>query len=170
MMKSECNRELDNESTHWQTKCLALERQLVQQKQEDEDLRQAWESVRVELLQAKGEILSREEEMSRQDEEILQARGEILRRDQEIVRRDQEIRELRGQVRGLKEWVSNSTRSDGEAQTSDEVFGEGMAKLGNGLQNWVLVNFRRSKIGEPLPNYSPITKEEETDSSADRWQ
>lgn len=43
-----------------------------------------------------------------------------------------------------------STRSDGQAQTSDEVFGEGMAKLGNGLQNWVLVNFRRAKIGELL--------------------
>lgn len=41
-----------------------------------------------------------------------------------------------------------STRADGEAQTSDEVFGEGMARLGNGLQNWVLVNFRRAKLGK----------------------
>lgn len=56
--------------------------------------------------------------------------------------------ELKAQVRGLKEWVSVSTRADGQAQTSDEVFGEGMARLGNGLQNWVLVNFRRARVGE----------------------
>lgn len=65
-----------------------------------------------------------------------------------MARRDEEITALRAQVRGLKEWVSVSTRPDGQAQTSDEVFGEGMARLANGLQNWVLVNFRRAKIGE----------------------
>ena len=159
-MESEFS-ELENESAHWQAKCLMLEKQLAQRKQEHEDLRQAWESVRVELLQAKGEILNCEEEISRRNDKVLQAREEILRRDKEILRRDREIRELKGQVRGLKEWVSNSTRSDGEAQTSDEVFGDGMTKLGNGLQNWVLVNFRRSKIGKFLPNHSPIAKEEE---------
>lgn len=51
-------------------------------------------------------------------------------------------------MRGLKEWVSTSTRTDG--QTSDEVFGDGMARLGNGLQNWVIVNFRKAKMGEFL--------------------
>ncbi|KAM0504457.1 hypothetical protein ACHAP9_002274 [Verticillium nonalfalfae] len=55
--------------------------------------------------------------------------------------------ELRAQVRGLKEFVSTSTRTDGQSATSDEVFGEGAARLGNGLQNWVIVHFRRAKIG-----------------------
>lgn len=59
--------------------------------------------------------------------------------------------ELRAQVRGLKEFVSTSTRTDGQSATSDEVFGEGAARLGNGLQNWVIVHFRRAKIGEFLP-------------------
>ncbi|KAM0623724.1 hypothetical protein ACHAQG_004370 [Verticillium nonalfalfae] len=54
--------------------------------------------------------------------------------------------ELRAQVRGLKEFVSTSTRTDGQSATSDEVFGEGAARLGNGLQNWVIVHFRRAKI------------------------
>jgi hypothetical protein len=65
-----------------------------------------------------------------------------------VDRKEDEVAELRAQVRGLKEWVSVSTRADGEAQTSDEVFGEGMSRLGNGLQNWVLVNFRRARVGE----------------------
>ncbi|KAM0286062.1 hypothetical protein ACHAQH_001070 [Verticillium albo-atrum] len=57
-----------------------------------------------------------------------------------------ECAELRAQVRGLKEFVSTSTRTDGQTTTSDEVFGEGVGRLGNGLQNWVIVHFRRAKI------------------------
>ncbi|KAM0325358.1 hypothetical protein ACHAQA_007343 [Verticillium albo-atrum] len=57
-----------------------------------------------------------------------------------------ECAELRAQVRGLKEFVSVSTRTDGQSVTSDEVFGEGAGRLGNGLQNWVIVHFRRAKI------------------------
>lgn len=52
-------------------------------------------------------------------------------------------------MRGLKEWVSNSTRAEATGaaqQASDEVLGAAMAKLGNELQNWVLVNFRRAKV------------------------
>ncbi|KAK1776987.1 hypothetical protein QBC45DRAFT_200559 [Copromyces sp. CBS 386.78] len=68
---------------------------------------------------------------------------------QSLREREDEIRDLRRQMRGLKEWVSNSTRADATGaatQVSDEVFGAGMARLGNGLQNWVLVNFRRAKV------------------------
>ena len=61
--------------------------------------------------------------------------------------RDEEIRDLRRQIHGLKEWVSTSTRSDGRAQISDEQLGYMMNRLGNELQNWVLVNLRRVKIG-----------------------
>lgn len=64
----------------------------------------------------------------------------------ELAGRDEEIRSLRAQVRGLKEWVSTSTRADGTASVSDEVFGEGWARLGNGLQNWVITNFRKAKL------------------------
>lgn len=60
--------------------------------------------------------------------------------------REREASELRAQVRGLKEFVSTSTRTDGQAATSDEVFGEGMARLGNELQNWVIVNFRKARL------------------------
>ncbi|KUI57698.1 hypothetical protein VP1G_05027 [Cytospora mali] len=62
----------------------------------------------------------------------------------ELRERNEEIRDLKAQVRGLKEWVSASTRADGT--TSDEVFGAGMANLGNGLQNWVITNYRKSKV------------------------
>ena len=87
----------------------------------------------------------REEE---REEELRELRRAWEKARDALARRDEEIQGLKTQVRGLKEWVSTSTRADGQAQTSDEVFGEGMARLGNGLQNWVLVNFRRTKIGE----------------------
>jgi hypothetical protein len=61
--------------------------------------------------------------------------------------REREAAELQAQVRGLKEFVSTSTRTDGQTATSDEVFGDGMARLGNALQNWVIVNFRKAKLG-----------------------
>lgn len=66
----------------------------------------------------------------------------------EVREKDAEIRALQGQVRGLKSWVSSSGK--GEEQVADEVFGEAMCRLGNGLQNWIIVNFRRVKIGRFL--------------------
>ncbi|KAL2149635.1 hypothetical protein VTH82DRAFT_8287 [Thermothelomyces myriococcoides] len=78
--------------------------------------------------------------------EVREVRAAWERARDMLRKKEDEVAELRAQIRGLKEWVSHSTRADVEAQTSDEVFGEGMAKLGNGLQNWVLVNFRRAKI------------------------
>jgi rubrerythrin len=59
--------------------------------------------------------------------------------------KEEMIRELQGQVRGLKSWVSVSSKMD--EQLADEAFGERMQRLGNGLQNWVITNFRRVKIG-----------------------
>jgi hypothetical protein len=55
------------------------------------------------------------------------------------------IKSLQGQVRGLKSFVSTSSKMD--EQVTDEAFGERMQRLGNGLQNWVITNFRRVKIG-----------------------
>lgn len=132
-METEFRRELDklshNESetaSFWQTKHSALNQQFLRT---DTELR---------LL--RDEMRARETET----EEVTQGWRDALRT--ELAGRDDEIRDLRAQVRGLKEWVSTSTRADGTANTSDEVFGEGMARLGNGLQNWVITNFRRAKI------------------------
>lgn len=133
IMETEFQRELDklsqNESetaSFWQTKHSALNQQFLRT---DTELR---------LL--KDEMRARETET----EEVTRGWRDALRT--ELAGRDEEIRDLRTQVRGLKEWVSTSTRADDTANTSDEVFGEGMARLGNGLQNWVITNFRRAKI------------------------
>ncbi|KAL2759376.1 hypothetical protein ACRALDRAFT_1074310 [Sodiomyces alcalophilus JCM 7366] len=75
---------------------------------------------------------------------FLRAEAESLRR--QVAEKERESAGLRAQVRGLKAFVSSSTRTDGQAATSDEVFGDDMAKLGNGLQNWVIMHFRRAKI------------------------
>lgn len=132
-METEFQRELDklshNESetaSFWQTKHSALNQQFLRT---DTELR---------LL--RDEMRAREAET----EEVTQSWHDVLRT--ELTGRDEEIRDLRAQIRGLKEWVSTSTRADGTVNTSDEVFGEGMARLGNGLQNWVITNFRRAKI------------------------
>ena len=134
IMESEFRRELDKLSTtesstavYWQAKHNVLSQQLDRA---DSDIR---------LLQC---------ELERRDAERDEMRAgyAALRRD--LTDRDGEIRSLKTQIRGLKEWVSTSTRSNEQTQTSDEVLGEAMAKLGNGLQNWVLVNFRRAKIGK----------------------
>ncbi|KAK0613845.1 hypothetical protein B0T14DRAFT_384541, partial [Immersiella caudata] len=80
------------------------------------------------------------------------AEGELRRIREEggwerVVReRDEEIRDLRRQIYGLKEWVSTSTRSDGRGQVADEEVGYMVKRLGNELQNWVLVNLRRVRI------------------------
>ncbi|GAB1312958.1 Involucrin repeat protein [Madurella fahalii] len=159
IMESEFQRERDRLSSaeseaagFWQSKYAALERQLRQlvaraEEQEEEEREEEEEE----------EEEDDEDEHEDQDQNEGRRGGAVNGREAELrivleaakkalVERDAEIAELRAQVRGLKEWVSNSTRSDGQAQTSDEVFGEGMARLGNGLQNWVLVNFRRAKI------------------------
>ncbi|KAK0102461.1 hypothetical protein ONS95_006080 [Cadophora gregata] len=62
----------------------------------------------------------------------------------EVRGKEEMVRLLQGQVRGLKSWVSSSSKV-GE-QVSDEVFGEEMRRLGNGLQNWVITHFRRVRI------------------------
>lgn len=132
VMEREFQRQLDklsqNESettTFWQTKYSQLNQQFLRT---DTELR----------------LLRNEVEVREEEREELRQGWEMLHR--ELKERDDDIRGLRGQVRGLKEFVSTSTRTDG--QTSDEVFGDGMTRLGNGLQNWVIVNFRKAKMGE----------------------
>jgi len=64
----------------------------------------------------------------------------------ELRGKDERLRELQGQVRGLKSWVSREGKAVGGEQVSDEVVGEKVRGLGNGLQNWVITNFRGVKI------------------------
>ncbi|KHN97779.1 uncharacterized protein MAM_04168 [Metarhizium album ARSEF 1941] len=130
IMEREFQRELDrlsqNESetaTFWQAKHSALNQQYLRT---DTELR---------LLRAEVDVQDAERDELRQG-------WEVLRR--ELQERNDEVRGLRSQIRGLKQFVSTSTRTDG--QTSDEVFGDGMARLGNGLQNWVITHFRRTKL------------------------
>ncbi|KFG78657.1 hypothetical protein MANI_025770 [Metarhizium anisopliae] len=108
IMEREFQRELDklsqNESetaTFWQAKHSALNQQYLRT---DTELR---------LLRAEVDVREAEREELRQG-------WEVLRR--ELKERDDEMRGLRSQIRGLKEFVSTSTRTDG--QTSDEVFGD----------------------------------------------
>lgn len=132
IMESEFTRELDKLSkaesestTFWQAKHSRLQQQLAQADTANQLLR-----AEVELREAeRSELRTGWEEMQRA-----------------AVARDEEARSLREQVRGLKEWVSTSTRAGGQVAT-DEVFGDGMTRLANGLQNWVIVHFRRSKLG-----------------------
>ena len=131
VMETEFQRELDklsqNESetaSFWQAKHSALNQQFLRT---DTELR---------LLRAELDVREAEREE-------LRSGWETMKR--EVRERDDEIRDLKAQVRGLKEWVSTSTKAD--SSTSDEVFGDGMARLGNGLQNWIIVNFRRAKLG-----------------------
>ncbi|KAL6887002.1 hypothetical protein GGI43DRAFT_270711 [Trichoderma evansii] len=130
IMEREFHQELDRLSqtesetaTFWQGKHSALNQQYLRT---DTELR---------LLRAEVDVREGEREELRQGVEVLR---------RELQEKDDEIRRLRGQVRGLKDFVSTSTRTDD--QTSDEVFGDGMTKLGNGLQNWVITNFRKAKL------------------------
>jgi hypothetical protein len=131
VMETEFKRELDKLSqsesetaSFWQAKHSALNQQFLRT---DMELR-----------------LLREEIRAREAETEDAPRGWRDALEMELKVKNDEIRDLKAQVRGLKEWVSASTRVD--STTSDEVFGAGMANLGNGLQNWVITNFRKSKI------------------------
>ncbi|KAG6006033.1 hypothetical protein E4U21_007459 [Claviceps maximensis] len=156
-MRQEFSRELhelrQNESetaTFWQAKHSALNQQFLRTDTE----------LRVLRSEAEGREAERRE---------LRQGWDALRR--EVKERDDEISLLRSQVRDMKKFLSTSTRADG--QTTDEVFGDGMAKLGNGLQNWVITHFRRAKfvdfdrvdkatlaeLGELVPWYEDLARE-----------
>lgn len=130
IMEAEFTRELDKLSQkegetagYWQSKHSSLNQQFVRADTE------------LQLLRAEVDVREAERAELREGWEILQ---------RELKERDDEIRSLKGHIAGLKQWVStNTTRGD---QTSDEEFGDSMAKLGNGLQNWVIMHFRRAKL------------------------
>ncbi|KAI1766567.1 hypothetical protein GGR53DRAFT_464243 [Hypoxylon sp. FL1150] len=130
VMETEFTRELDRLSqkegdttSFWQGKCVTLGQQLTRSETE------------LQLLRAEVDV--REAERAE-----LREGWDALRR--QLKEREDEIRALKSHIAGLKQWVSTSTtRGD---QISDEEFGDSMTKLGNGLQNWVIVHFRRAKL------------------------
>ncbi|KAI1397777.1 RNA ligase-like domain-containing protein [Hypoxylon fuscum] len=130
IMEAEFTRELDRLSqkegetaSFWQAKHTSLNQQFSRS---DTEIR---------LLRAEVDVREAERAELREGWDLLQ---------RELKERDDEIRSLRGHIAGLKQWVSsNTTRGD---QTSDEELGDSMTKLGNGLQNWVIVHFRRAKV------------------------
>jgi chromosome segregation ATPase len=153
MMEEEFSKELDqlrlkltNESeisAYWQQKHSALNQQFLKT---DTDLRML-----------RHEIATRDKQREERDRDVkTRISSLILDRDGlkdayhiakvELTHREEEIQQLRTQVKALKDFVSTNSRTDG--QVTDEVFGEMMQKLGNGLQNWVIQNFRRAKIGK----------------------
>lgn len=64
----------------------------------------------------------------------------------ELISKEDSIKALQSQIWGLKSFVSTSSKMD--EQITDEAFGEYMQRIGNSLQNWVITNFRRIKLGE----------------------
>ncbi|KAK8130226.1 hypothetical protein PG999_002606 [Apiospora kogelbergensis] len=88
-------------------------------------------------------LLRAEVDVRDAEREELKEGWDVLKR--ELRERDDEVRRLQALNRGLKEQVSTSTRAYHE-QTSDDQFGDDMARLGNGLQNWIIVHFRKAKI------------------------
>ncbi|ROW12945.1 hypothetical protein VPNG_04651 [Cytospora leucostoma] len=144
VMEAEFKREMDklskNESetaSFWQAKHSALNQQFLRTDTELRLLRDEMREIRARDLGTDAATRGWREALE------MELRG----RDDEIRGLKLQIRDLNSQVRGLKEWVSASTRADDT--TSDEVIGAGMANLGNGLQNWVITNFRKSKIDLP---------------------
>ena len=82
----------------------------------------------------------------------------------ELGAKEDMIKALKGQVWGLKSFVSTSSKMD--EQVTDEAFGESMQRLGNSLQNWVITNFRRAKIGIPDLSFMLL----ETDMAYRYWK
>ncbi|KAK7980596.1 hypothetical protein PG989_013053 [Apiospora arundinis] len=117
----------------WQTKHSNLNQQFLRT---DTELR---------LLRAEVDVRDAEREEFKEGWDLLK---------RELRERDDEVRRLQALNRGLKEQVSTSTRAYHE-QTSDDQFGDDMARLGNGLQNWIIVHFRKAKIANPRLTSSP---------------
>ncbi|KAI3327905.1 hypothetical protein HD806DRAFT_531239 [Xylariaceae sp. AK1471] len=128
--EAEFTRALDrlsqNESetaSYWQTKYSNLNQQFLRV---DTELR---------LLRTEVDVREAEKIELREEWALLQ---------RELRERDSEIRSLRSQITGLKQWVSTNTKKSD--QTSDEEFGETIARLRNGLQNWAVSYFRKSSF------------------------
>lgn len=155
IMEEEFSRELEqfgekltNESDtskYWQQKHSALNQQFLKTDTELRILRHetaGWDKQREERdKDVKTRISS-----LMLDRDTLREGYHLLKSD--LKHKDEEISRLRAQVKALKDFVSTNSRTDG--QVTDEIFGEMMQRLGNGIQNWVIQHFRKAKIGTCL--------------------
>lgn len=160
IMEQEFSRELEqlgekltNESDtskYWQQKHSALNQQFLKTDTDLRILRQemaGWDKQREE----KDKDVKTRISSLMLDRDTLRESYHLLKSD--LKHKDEEILRLRTQVKGLKDFVSTNSRTDD--QVTDEVFGEMMQRLGNGIQNWVIQNFRKAKIGGCFCLYFP---------------
>ncbi|KAI0205484.1 hypothetical protein F4808DRAFT_234792 [Astrocystis sublimbata] len=110
-------------SNYWQSRCSSLNQQFLRA---DTELR---------VLRTEVDVRVAEKIELCEEYELLH---------EKLGERDSEIRSLRTQISGLKQWVSTNTKKSD--QTSDEEFGDTIAKLRNGLQNWAVSHFRKSSF------------------------
>jgi activating signal cointegrator complex subunit 1 len=146
-------------SLYWQQKHSALNQQFLKA---DADLRVLRHEVGIRDKSREERERDRERDMKTRISSLILDR-DTLREGYHAVKaetreKDEEIGRLRNQVKGLKDFVSVNSRMEG--QVTDEVCGEMMRGLGNGLQNWVITNFRKAKIGEYTFVSFPVVQKE----------
>jgi activating signal cointegrator complex subunit 1 len=129
-------------STYWQQKHSALNQQYLKA---DTDLHVLRHDVaaREKLREDRDKDVKTRISSLMLDRDTLREGYHLLKT--ELKHKEDEVLKLKSQVKGLKDFVSTNSRTDG--QVTDEVFGEMMQRLGNGMQNWVIQNFRKAKLG-----------------------
>jgi hypothetical protein len=137
----------------WQQKHSTLNQTFLKTDTDLRLLRQEASSVQQGREDRERDIKARISTLLLDREAFREAYNEAMR---EMSIKDQTIKELQSQVWGLKNFVSSSSKMD--EQVTDEVFGEQMQRLGNSLQNWVITNFRRAKIGMLGSQFQPLVK------------
>lgn len=168
------------ELSHLSTKFAETAEELEELKETHKGLQDSWEGLSCDFANYRDQNtylrseLARKEDQEREDKtritSLLIERSTLLSHLSAAratsVDRDTEVETLRTQVRGLKTWVSTSSRSEG--QVTDEVLRTAISDLAAGLQNWVLKNYRRSKL-LPISDLSEEVKEK-LDEVCPMWE
>lgn len=158
------------ELSHLSTKFAETAEELEELKETHKDLQDSWEGLSLDFVNYRDQAFHLREELARRVEEeredktritSLLIERETSRGRYEAARAaakdwEEEVEGLRRQVAGLKTWVSSSGRSQG--QVTDEVIRTAVSDLAAGLQNWVLKNYRRSKL-LPISDLSEEVRE-----------
>lgn len=168
------------ELSHLSIKLAETAEELQSLQETHKDLQDSWENLSCDFENYRDQNFQLKEEMRRREDQeredktritSLLIERETLRGRYEGARAtaqdaSAEVQALRTQVRGLKTWVSSSTRSEGQVTDSD--LRTSVSDLAAGLQNWVLKNYRRSK----LLSISDLTEEvqEKLDELCPLWE
>ena len=146
------------ELSHLSTKLAQKSDELAELRDENQDLKDNLEGLGADFEAIRGErdeyreAFERKEALERENKTRISSlliERDSLRGKYEAARaaaqdKDDEVELLRKQVQGLKQWVSSSGRTEG--QVTDSAIRTSVSDLAAGLQNWVLKNFRRSKL------------------------